>query len=423
MPNARLMAACFAVVATGSARAQNAPRLSQDGRCEIREERREILGVGGAPLYVEPSAFVQAGTRTLLIGTPTYWWVSSPGTPQRVERDSLIGVVIDAKQRVVPVIGPIPGRLVRAVRAVALDGTSWGVTFAEVAAETAHNADSVVARNMWFGIYDGVSWRDVEQLPMPPHGRLRIGLASALLHTSRSLSIAIPVDSAPLKSSVVVFTRDQGGWHSVEVEMRAASYAALAVDSSGNALLAVVSADDRLAFDENSLFIYVRSGDGAWRSIGRVLSGVGQPMHWPQLTANRDRLQLSWTAMVQTPSGVRPEARSVPVSWLGQLGKVSLLDSMVALVVPFQAPSQRTGWVLVHVVPSGSRLLRMLFAQESGATALGSIDNPFDGPFGAAMSGPTTVLLAGPRGGATAADPAVVTLLLHLRVRCQEGAP
>jgi hypothetical protein len=335
-------------------------------------------------------------------------------------RDSVIGAVIDPEKAPVAVVPPIPGSVIRAVRAVALDSGRWGVTFAEVAPDTPHTGTALV-RALWFGVYDGAAWHGMERLPMPDRGVPRVGLASALVRAGGSFMIAIPLDSVAHEAGVVVFRRDRMGWHTAVMELRQASYVALAVDSTANALLGIVSIDPRLSFDHNSLFLYLQSGSEAWRPLGRVLSGIGQPMHWPNFTVDRDHVVLSWSAMAQTADGARSEGRVANVSWSGKIGTVTVLDTITAQLLPVGVPEAGVLLLLDHVVTSQRRTLRAFYSDDDVPRELGALRNPFDGRFGAVMTSATSALLAGPRRGASSTDPTVATRLVHLRLRCHEG--
>ncbi|MBW8769934.1 MAG: hypothetical protein JF589_09275, partial [Gemmatimonadetes bacterium] len=112
-------------------------------------------------IYVEQETVVpNRDGRILVAGAPVYVWRNAGDRYDMLGLDSLFGMVIEPSSSFVRAIpSPLPGRVLKGMRAAALADGWWLVTFAEVYSVQQPRRPNVIA--MWAGETDGSRWRAV----------------------------------------------------------------------------------------------------------------------------------------------------------------------------------------------------------------------------------------------------------------------
>jgi hypothetical protein len=385
--------------------------------CRVTSVAERALVVGGRAVYVEPQAFIASGSRLLLAGTPVFVWGDSSGVPVLLRRDSVIGVVIDAsgRARLLAPPRPLAGRFIHDVRAAPAKAGEWAVAFAEGEPMSYPPRDPQVTA-YWFGITNGARWRALERLPMTP-ARPRSGMASALARTARGFALAVPIQSgtpdAP-RYDILVIDRDGRRLNSEVVGTPWAVAAALSPDGVGGLLLGVVQPDPREREDHSSLLAYRRPrGMERWQPLGRLVRGLGQPVHDPRIDVTAAGVVVTWHAK---PAGLG-EGRAIIVDSLGGPLPTPVTLGAPALEV-LTAPTRGAPvWVLATLADSASRRVRILTRTGGHVALVFDEMSPFGGPIAAASVGGRVVVT----GGVAARRPGEVPVhsrLLSVRWRC-----
>jgi hypothetical protein len=229
------------------------------------------------------------------------------------------------------------------------------------------------------------------------------------------------VETSADTSEAVVYERRSGRWFHEFVPMRGAAYVAPAHSDSLGLVLAVVGADIDTG-EANALHFMAQQPK--WRVLRKVVRGGPTPVFEPTLTFAGPRGVLSWRTLLAEPGGMRWQARAM----VGRLEVVNeplvTIDSSIAYVAAPLNPGPGVYlWVSEHAGDDGSsKEIRVTTDSAGSASVLTRVPSPFQGFFAAALLSPSELWIAGPLPGRTDRDPAVVTLLLRLRVQCPRGA-
>jgi len=363
-------------------------------------------------IYVEQETVVPNGRRVLVAGAPVYVWRNEGDRYDLLGLDSLFGMVIEpASQFVRPIPSPLPGRVLKGMRAAALADGWWLITFAEVHSVQKPQRPNVIA--MWVGETDGSSWRAVEKLPVVSDTLDPLYFSALALHDGRVRLAAIA--RRDWQRRVVLFSRDDGHWTVRAHDMGLATFAAITATASSD-ILAVVRPDTTVrGEDHNSLFLYTRAlGDTLWTSHPRLWRGGGEPVHQPVFAGEVSRPLLLW------PTG--PMFRSTS-AWALSLATIS--DSAVtpipisAYMSDLVASSLGDAGIIATYDRGGpTREIRVFeYHQPLRANQVLAKPTEYRGIFGAALT-PDRVVLVASKAGQPPRDPAVISMLETYTWRC-----
>jgi hypothetical protein len=388
--------------------------------CAVREVSRARLVVeDGRELYVEPVAFAASGGEMLLVGTPNYLWKrQTPAGPVlAVAADSVFGAVIgqDGRARIVP--SPVDAKRVAGARALGRSDGGWDVVFAELAERNTSLGDQPVSARLWYGIFDGSKWSSLEQIPLPTGALARLANPSPIVRRLDTLFWVIRLQTRGGDTELAVYQRNGGRSSSELVRTDFAAYASLGASDTLGVVLLVVRGDTAQPMRENAIFFFARQP--RWELVRRV-DGVGEePVHMPSIDLSSPGA-LTWLAPVPTADGGRQEARVMLGRLEAEDGQLFTIDSSVTHVTP--AVQLRGGirvWVTEHLSSSDqTRELRFVGHSGRSPVILGRAASPFLGPFTAASPAPSQIVIAGPLAEGVTTNPAVVTLLIRVRVDC-----
>lgn len=363
-------------------------------------------------IYVEQETVVPNGRRILVAGAPVYVWRNEGDRYDLLGLDSLFGMVIEpASQFVRSIPSPLPGRVLKGMRAAALADGWWLVTFAEVFSVQKPRRPNVIA--MWVGETDGSRWRAVEKLPAVSDTLDPLYFSGLAEHEGRVRLAAIA--RRDWQRRVVLFSRDDGHWHVRVHDLGLATFAAIAAAPSSD-LLAVVRPDTTLRVeDHNSLFLYTKAPeDTLWTSHPRLWRGGGDPVHQPVFVGDASRPLLLW------PTG--PMFRSATV-WA--LSLATIPDSAIA-PVPISAyvsdlvasALDDAGIIATYDRAGPTREIRVFeYHEPLRVNQVLAKPTEYRGIFGAALT-PDRVVLIASKAGQPPRDPAVISVLETYAWRC-----
>ena len=429
-----VIAAALALVSTptGSAAAQRA-KARAVGRPSARPSAKAMASPAPARACLDTSAtivparlddrhliYVEQETvvpnrdgRILVAGAPVYVWRNAGDRYDLLGLDSLFGMIIEPTSSFVRAIpSPLPGRVLKGMRAAALPDGWWLVTFAEVYSVQKPRKPNVIA--MWAGETDGSSWRAVEKLPAVADTLEPLYFSALALGDGRVRLAAIA--RRDWQRRVVVFSRDEGRWAVRAHDMGLAMFAAIATTPASD-VIAVVRPDTTLRVeDHSSLFVYTKAPrDTLWTPHARVWrGGMDHPAHQPLLVGEISRPLLLW------PTG--PIFRSATV-WA--LSLATIPDSTVtptamnAFVSDLAASSLGDAGIIATYDRGGpTRDIRVFEYHEPLHVALVlSKPSGYRGIFGAALTANRAVLIAS-QAGQPPRDPAVISMLETYAWRC-----
>jgi hypothetical protein len=364
-------------------------------------------------IYVEQETVVpNRDGRVLVAGAPVYVWRNADDRYDLLGLDSLFGMIVEPSSSVVRAIpSPLPGRVLKGMRAAALPDGWWLVTFAEVFSVQKPRRPNVIA--MWVGETDGASWRAVEKLPVvsdtldPPY-------FSELAQRDGRVRLAA-IARRDWQRRVVLFSRDGGHWTARALDMGLATFAAITATPSSD-LLAVVRPDTTLRVeDHNSLFLYTRAPtDTVWTPHPRLWRGGGDPVHQPLFAGEASRPLLLW------PTGPMFRSASVWALSLATIPDSAVAPiSMLAFVSDLAASSLGDAGVIATYDRGGpTRDIRVFEYHEPLRVSLVlSKPSEYRGLFAAALTSNRLVLIAS-KAGRPPRDPAVISMLETYAWRC-----
>lgn len=349
--------------------------------CSLHEVSRErLIMADGRQLYVEPVVLeANSGGDVLLAGTYNHLFEkTAEGEWEFVARDSVFGALIPKTGAPQVVPSPLPGKLLKGIRAAASDDGTWAVVFAEVRPDTG-NPDPQRAARLWYGVLDGVCWTTIESLPLPPGGTVEpIVFASSLARRADALGWALPVDRRGLISGILVYERRGGEW-THEVVPTGFAKVDLSYSDTLGLVLAVRQGDFRLRRDANSLLFWVRQPE--WRILRSVVRGSEEQVHRPSLIITPERSTLTWMAEVNGMDGlVRYEAHAMIGSLEKRNEPIITLDSAVVPAHPISFVPLTAGprvWVTDHLLAGGEdREIRFVRESSGLGVVLGRSARP-----------------------------------------------
>lgn len=407
------------------ARPAQAPGPDAIPGCTVSEISRNRLTVeGGRPLYVEADAFVANGRGdVLLAGTPSYLWkVSAEGQIIGITSDSVFGAIIarDGTARSVP--APIPARQIHGIRMEARDDHGWDAVFAEVAPYTGDTPPDEALR-LWYGVYNGAGWTDLEQIPAPEGIALDPLFSSSLVRRGDSLAWALRPAMGSPRRDIVLVQRRQGRWAYEVVPTRSGADVDLSYSDSVGLLLAVVQPDPRLDGDGNSLLLWAQRPE--WRIVQRLVHGYGDGrVYWPWLRRLPAGLVASWTTPVGEGPQTRQEMRAMVGPLEAQTAPAVVLDTDVSIwseSAPLLQAQAFPVWVTHHTSPDGGPgEIRFMGVAGDSVVEFGRVANPYKFRGAAVAPAYSELLVTGME--YVEDDGFAFSLLLRARVGCS-GEP
>jgi hypothetical protein len=385
----------------------------------VREVSREPLVIGGGhALYLEPTAVASSDGALLLAGTPSYLWRRA-GTKKSYQStaDSVFGVVVPRRgsPRIIP--APIDPRRIASVRALERSDGHWDVAFAELDRPRQTIGEFIPVADLWAGVFDGTRWRTIGRLPRVAGATLEPSTISALVRRGDTLALAVTAETSPARSDVVVYERRGSRWSYGVVPVSSAMTVSPAYSERAGLTLAVVQLNPRTQNRSNSVHVYARVPD--WQEIGLVVDIGRQRIIRPSLVFTPASSFLTW---LSPGGGGRSEARAVRGVLDRPVPPPSVIDSNAVQLAHVKSREGTPLWIAEHLPSSGTGSeLRVLRESARGMSVVATFPNPFTGPFCAAPTAGSEVLLAGPRLDRTGAGPTVVTLFVRLRVECGPG--
>lgn len=154
-----------------------------------------------------------AGGAVLLTGSPAYLFQRDL-TPTNVDAapDSVIGAVVDARGRVMPVRTPLPGRQLLRARGVAARVGGWHVVFAEQLVATLPASGPPDSTALWYGRYHHGRWSSVERIGVFRHTSFARFSSSPLVANGDELLLVYSDERAVHPGAVVAVRRSGRGW-------------------------------------------------------------------------------------------------------------------------------------------------------------------------------------------------------------------
>ena len=340
-----------------------------------------------------------------------YVWRNAGDRYDLLGLDSLFGMIIEPSSSYVHAIpSPLPGRVLKGMRAAALPDGWWLVTFAEVYSVQQPKRPNVIA--MWAGETDGSSWRAVEKITAVSDTLDPLHFSGLALRDGRVRLAAI----APRgwNKPVVLFARDGGRWTVSAHDLGWATYVAIAATPTSD-LIAVVRPDTTRRVDINSLFLYTKAPtDTHWTPHPRLWRGGGDPVRQPLFAGGNSGPLLLWSTgpMFRTAS-----------AWLLSLANVS--DSTA---VPIEVRTYASDLVLSSLGDAGivasydragpTRDVRVFeYHEPLRVNQVLSKMTEYRGLFGCALTAARVVLI-GSKAGLTPRDPGVISMLETYAWRC-----
>jgi hypothetical protein len=363
-------------------------------------------------IYVEQETVVpNRGGRILVAGAPVYVWRNVGDQYDLLALDSLFGMIIEPATSYVRAIpSPLPGRVLKGMRAAALPDGWWLVTFAEVHSVQKPWRPNVIA--MWAGETDGSSWRAVEKIAAVSDTLNPLKFSNLALRDGRVRLAAIaPRD---WRRPVLLFSRDDGRWSVREHDLGLATFVAVATTPTSD-LIAVVRPDTTVRVDRNSLFLYTKApADTSWTAHPRIWRGGGDPVHQPLFAGEVGRPLLLWST--------GPMFRSSSV-WLRSFATIT--DSteapveMQAFASDLVLSSRGDAGVIATYDGAGTtRDIRVFEYHEPGrVNRVLAKPSGYRGLFGGALTSDRFVLVAS-KAGQPPRDPAVISMLETYAWRC-----
>jgi len=420
-----------ALLAIAAMLASSQPASAQRGSCRAgAPTSRDLVTADGRTVYVEPTAFIADGGTVFLAGQPNYVFRGD----SLLMRNGIFGVAWWSSRPARLVMSPLDQRRVGDVRLAALGRGRFAAVFAELGSDRPFLQNQRVI-DLWFAVFDGLSWTKPQKLPVPPRGVIRSSAASSLIAGGGGLTIAYPLDSVsldlPQTSSVGVFSWRGGLWSLAVIPTWMAGGVSLTYLGRLGLRLAVVQPDTSKQSDGGSVFLF--GPEPRWENLGKAISGGDTYTDDPVMHGTDEYLTLSWHARLRNRPGfgVARTAR-VPLSASGS-GPVMPADRFVT----FDSSSirlsalVRTGrqfWVSEHVLAevggTPQREFR-IYADSSGSPVLiGRTPDDFDGTGFAAelVTRGRRLLIAGPFLHRKKVGGVLSTRILELPLECRHGA-
>ena len=425
---ASAMIVALALAPTGLAAAQRASKAKVSGA------RRPIAAASSGPvrgcldtaatiaparlderhlIYVEQETVVpNRDGRILVAGAPVYVWRDARDRYDLLGLDSLFGMIVEPSSKFVrPIPSPLPGRVLKGMRAAALPDGWWLVTFAEVFSVQEPRRPNVIA--MWAGETDGSSWRAVVKLPAVSDTLDPLRFSALAVHDGRVRLAA--VTARDWQRRVVLFSRDDGRWAVRAHDLGLASFAAIIATPSSD-LLAVVRPDTTPGVeDHNSLFLYTKAlADTLWTPHPRLWRGGSEPVHQPLFAGEFGRPLLLWSTgpMFRSTSAWALSLATIPDSTAAPIPMRAYVSDLVA------SSLGDAGVIATYDRGGPTRDIHVFEYHEPLRVSLAlSKPSEYRGLFGAALTPDRLVLIAS-KAGRPPRDPAVISMLETYAWRC-----
>jgi len=363
-------------------------------------------------VYVEQETVVpNRGGRILVAGAPVYVWRNAGNRYDLLGLDSLFGMIIEPSSSFVRAVpSPLPGRVLKGMRAAALPDGWWLVTFAEVDSIQTPRRPKVLA--MWAGETDGSSWRAVEKLPAVSDTLDPLRFSALAVRDGRvRLAAVAPLD---WRRRVIVFSRDSSHWTVRAHDLGVSMFVAVAVLPSSD-LLAVARPDTTLRADYTSLFLYTKAArDTLWTEHARLWRGGNDPVHQPLFAGEASAPLLVWST---GPMFRSTNARVLSLASITDSTAVPI--SMPAYASDLVAASRGGAGVIATYDRAGPTRDIRVFEYHEPLSVRPVLSKPteYRGLFAVALTRDRVVLLAS-KAGQPPRDPAVISILETYAWRC-----
>ena len=363
-------------------------------------------------VYVEQETVVpDRGGRILVAGAPVYAWRNAGDRYDLLGLDSLFGMVIEPSSSFVRAVpSPLPGRVLKGMRAAALPDGWWLVTFAEVFSVQQPKPRNVLA--MWVGETDGSNWRAVEKLPAVSDTLDPLRFSALALRDGRVRLAAVV--RRGWQRRVVLFSRDGGIWTVRAHDLGISMFVAVAALPSSD-LLAVARPDTTLRVDHTSLFLYTKAArDTLWTEHPRLWRGGNDPVHQPLFAGEASAPLLVWS------TGPMFRSTSAWVLSLESIGDSTAVPiSMPAYASDLVAASRGDAGVIATYDRGGPTRDIRVFEYHEPLSVRPVLSKPteYRGLFAVALTRDRVVLIAS-KAGQFPRDPAVISILETYAWRC-----
>ena len=364
-------------------------------------------------IYVEQETVVpNRDGRILVAGAPAFVWRNSADRYDLLALDSLFGMIIEPTSSHVRAIpSPLPGRVLKGMRAAPLSDGWWLVTFAEV--DSIHTPRRPKVLAMWAGETNGSSWRALEKLPAVSDTLDPLRFSALALSDGRVRLAAIA--RRDWQRRVVLFSRDAGRWTVHPYALGTSEYAAIAATPLLD-LLAVARPDTTaVREDHNSLFLYTKAPtDTVWMPHRRIWRGGMDPVQQPMFAGAANRPLLVWVA------GPLLRARGAWALSLPTIADSAGEPTLMLANASSLAGSSRgdAGVIATYDRGSPTRDIRVFEYREPLRVSLVlSKQSEYQGLLGATLTPDRLVLIAS-KAGQPPRDPAVISMLETYAWRC-----
>jgi hypothetical protein len=380
--------------------------------CVIRElDRRRLTLADGLDVYVEPQAVGALADGFFVAGQPTYaWTVGASGRLAMVSSRGFLGVEV-AGSDVVP-IPLVPGvRHVGQVKAARPGPGRTSFLLEEVDRPSIGEAEPL---RIVHAEYASGRWIGLEELPVPPGGRLAFPASSAL--TARedgSLAWATPFVRERGGIDVLLYEYEPGaGWRWSLAVRDWADEVGLVTLSDGRLALGVGGLDPEFGSQLASIRAMVR--DTAWSFPRRLdLGSDDDRFRTPTYLSTNAALDLLWLR-TNDPRGT---SEAWVVTGLGGADEraPARLDPHAVL-----ASAVANGVGGAHILTYhadatlGLQQLRVHRRGAAGYALVGTLPYPFTGPFTALMTPTGELLVIGAEATPDPMTPSVRSLVIRL---------
>ncbi len=407
-------------------------------RCAVTEMSRTELVLDGHSIYVEPLALTPGRAGLFLAGSPSYAILNGG-----IKTAATFGVVIDGKGTAHRIPWPIESHNLGDMRAVELNNGSWGVIFAEFAEGS--RFPHPIVRSFWYGIFDGLLWHGLQQLPFSRVERLDPSVMSQMVLYKDTIAVGLPIKELRGSDGAGVLIGENGRWTMSELTPGGTAYVAPAHSTALGWHVLVVRGD---SVSTNAPWVYRKVdstpttpvGGVTWSTVGELNRPDRAEVQGPRFMSSRTGWAISWIAVPshehgddvldvmsgtteQTPSlmisrAITPGRNAAPYASNG----VFAIDTSVRSYAATNGPDGAFVWVSDHIGKTSRATeseLRVTLSQAGPPTLIGVIPNPFMGAFSVAMPTSSELILSGPlvRGLGTPAF-TLRTLMIRLRMRC-----
>ena len=416
----------FALIGCVACTAPHSRSVVADSCSAIVAPPKRLRLSDGSTVVVDGRDAAVRGSQVFLAGAHTTVWPANANatTPPR-NTQPLLGLVVDSSGEGRPVLAPAGLAASAHARIVSADEKGWHAVWIEGVHGAGADPLQFSTATVWYGLYDGRGWTEVERIASASHARLlsehsskllaspdgRLAFAYAFVRTS-----PIYHGGLALRGGIVLLERLNGRWRSdtlstwtspwsVQLLVRSRGYEAIYAQeyfangrSRGPALFGAVHGG---SWSQEQLLLDV-SPATATAPQAVVLSQY-DVVSWRTDVPGTDTSLLEW--------GLYSRARSI--RRLGVLARLSSMDDAAVVRI---APAL-VGF-LVRADTARSRL-RLFVARHDTAMGLGDFSAPLDNfaPLVASLPGGRLLLFSGGLAKDSSQPPAA-SYVTAIAVRC-----